>query len=89
MVHPTFKMIVCQNFNLSHTYSYHHEKTHLWYDNYQTFFHSSKTYYNHIESKYLINTTNFIKITNHFIHFLNTFAFFNIVWHTFILHKLL
>jgi hypothetical protein len=30
-------MIVCQNLNLPHTYGHCLEKTHLWYDNYQTF----------------------------------------------------
>jgi hypothetical protein len=85
MAHLTFlviyhlKVIVCQNFNLSHTYSYCLEKNHLWCDNYQTF---------HIAHKHIqiiwnqnisYNITNFIKIKIYLKHFLSMFAFLVIV----------
>jgi len=41
----------------------------------------------HMESQWLINTTNFIKIKNHFNHFFSEFSFFNTQWCTLFCHK--
>jgi len=40
-----------------------------------------------MESQCLITVTNFIKIKNHFNHFLSLFAFFNMLQHIYFLHK--
>jgi hypothetical protein len=51
------------------------------------FSHASQTYSNHMESQCFVDTTNFIKIKNHFNHFLTIFAFFDTSWHIYFWHK--
>jgi hypothetical protein len=57
------KVIIFQNVNLPHTYGHHLEKTSICnMIKLSNFSHGSQTYSNRMESKYLIDTKNFIKI---------------------------
>ncbi len=78
------KLIICQKFNLPYTYGHclkKHQFVIWWLSNSS---HGSQIYSNHMESQCLIDITNFIKIKNHFNHFLRIFTFFSALWHIYI-----
>jgi hypothetical protein len=84
MAHLTYfvifhlKVIIFENVNLPHTYGHRLEKTSICnMITLSNFSHGSQTYSNRMESQYLIDTKNFIKIKNHFNPFLNIFTIFS------------